>query len=142
MKLVRFEPWTIADFVPPDAGRGAYGRPSQAAVADWRPAVDIIEEKDRFLLLADIPGVNAEDIAIQADNGILSVSGERNRVRQGESEGIRHSERASGRFSRRFTLPDSADTDGITANMSNGTLEIVIPKSPAVQARRITVEAA
>jgi HSP20 family protein len=76
------------------------------------------------------------------DSGVLSVSGVRNAEEHGEDSDVRRSERTTGRFSRRFTLPETTDADGITAKISNGILEVVIPKMPEVQARRITVEAA
>ena len=110
--------------------------------ADWIPAVDIFEEKDRFIVRADIPGVNPADIVVSMDGGTLSVSGERHAKDRSEVAGVSRYERATGRFSRRFTLPDSADADGIKASSTNGILEISIPKQPEVQARRITVEAA
>ena len=104
--------------------------------------VDIIEEKGRFLVRADVPGVNPENIDVSADTGVLSVAGTRDADETGEDGDVRRSERASGRFLRRFTLPETADADGITAKSSNGILEVSIPKLPEIQARRITVEAA
>ena len=76
------------------------------------------------------------------DDGILSVSGERHAEERSEADGIQRYERMTGRFYRRFTLPESADAGGIKARSSNGILEIEIPKLPEIQARRITVEAA
>lgn len=128
MNLVRFE-------------RVAFGAPKNTA-ADWIPAVDVFEEKDRFIVRADIPGVNPADIVVNMDGGTLSISGERHAEDRSEFAGVSRYERATGRFSRRFTLPDSADADGIKASSTNGILKISIPKQPEVQARRITVEAA
>jgi HSP20 family protein len=104
--------------------------------------MDIIEEKDRFLLRADVPGVNAADIDVSMDAGVLTISGERLAEERGEDLGVQRTERSTGRFSRRFTMPETADAESITAKSSNGILEVVIPKLPEVQARRITVEAA
>jgi HSP20 family protein len=146
MNLVRFEPWTIADLVQRDfdrlPGRRFRNQDSNTTLADWVPAVDIIEEKDRFLLRADVPGVDRADIDVSMDNGILSISGERRAEARSEAESTRRVERASGRFLRRFTLPDTADAESITAKCVNGILEIVIPKAAEVQARRISVDAA
>lgn len=146
MNLVRFDPWAIADFLHDDVGRTANrrlpGDGARVTATQWQPAIDIVEEKDRYVLLADVPGVNPEAIDVRMDDGILNVAGERNPTQQGNPEGIRHFERATGKFCRRFTLPESADPDNITASSSNGTLEIVIPKLPEIQPRRITVEAA
>ena len=76
------------------------------------------------------------------DAGVLTVSGVRHAEERGENTDVQRSERATGRFLRRFTLPETADAESITAKSSNGILEVVIPKLPEVQARRITVEAA
>jgi hypothetical protein len=76
------------------------------------------------------------------DNGVLSVSGERLAIAPDNDTGVQRIERASGRFLRRFTLPETADAEAIAAKCSNGILEVTIPKAPEIQARRITVEAA
>jgi len=104
--------------------------------------VDIVEEQDHFLLQADLPGVNTADIEVSMDDGVLSVAGERRSENRGETEGVKRIERVAGRFDRRFSLPETADAEHITAKNINGILEVTIPKLPAVQARRITVEAA
>ncbi len=146
MNLVRFEPWSIAEFVQRDFDRLARcssRRPAAAtAVADWTPAVDIIEEKDRFVLRADLPGVDRDNIEVSMDDGILTIAGERSAEERSEVDGIQRYERVTGRFHRRFTLPDTADADGIKAKSHDGILAIEIPKLPEVQARRIAVEAA
>lgn len=111
-------------------------------LADWAPAVDIVEEKERFVLRADLPGVAPDAIDIHMDKGILSISGERQDSSDDEQNGVRRLERVTGRFARRFTLPETADADNISARCSNGTLEVSIPKLPEVLHRRITVEAA
>jgi HSP20 family protein len=146
MNLVRFEPWSLVDLVQRDFDRLA-GRPyrtgnGETAVADWTPAVDIIEEKDGFVFRVDVPGVRRDDIEVSMDDGVLTIAGERHAVEPTEFDGIKRFERATGRFQRRFTLPESADAEGIKARSVDGILEISIPKRPEVQARRITVEAA
>ena len=76
------------------------------------------------------------------EDGVLTISGERHTEKHEEAEGMKRFERVSGRFYRRFTLPETVDAEGISAKSANGILEVVIPKAPEVQARRITVEAA
>ena len=145
MTITRFEPWNYLDLLHReldrmvDAGRRTSGEQS---VADWTPAVDIIEEKDRFVLRADVPGVRPDDIDVSMDNGTLSLSGERHPIAAGEDSGVQRIERATGRFLRRFTLPETANAEAITAKCTDGILEVSLPKTPEVQARRITVEAA
>lgn len=145
MTITRFEPWNYLDLLHRDLDRivGDHRRiDNDQSVADWTPAVDIVEEKDRFVLRADVPGVRPEDIDVSMDNGVLSLSGERHPVAAGEESGVQRIERATGRFLRRFTLPDTANADAISAKCANGILEVAIPKAPEVQSRRITVEAA
>jgi len=146
MNITRFEPWTFVDLLHRDLDRLVQGRKLSAdqenSVADWVPAVDIVEEKDRFVLRADVPGVNPDDIDVSMDNGVLSVSGQRHAIAAEDDSGVQRIERATGRFLRRFTLPDTADAENIGARCTNGVLEVVIPKAPEVKARRIAVEAA
>ncbi len=138
MRIARYEPWPFVDLINRDLNRIANG----TAGTRWAPAVDIIEEQDAFLLRADVPGVDNADIDVSMDNGVLSVSGERRAEERKEDTGTQRIERATGRFLRRFTLPDTADAEGITAKTRNGILEVTIPKLPEIQARRISVEAA
>jgi len=149
MNVMRFEPWNLVNLLNRDLDRFASPRTALSAVgdgdnsvADWLPAVDIVEEKDRFVLRADLPGVRPEDIDINMDDGVLSLSGERHKESTDEAGGLKRVERFSGRFYRRFSLPDTADADGIKARSANGILEVAIPKLPEVKARRIAVEAA
>jgi HSP20 family protein len=146
MNIRRYEPWSILDLMQremsPFTGRRTTLSDEDNTVADWVPAVDILEEKDRFVLRADVPGVDPAAIEVSMDGGVLSVSGERHNETSDESEGFKRVERVSGKFYRRFTLPETADAEGIAAKSSNGILEVTIPKQPVVQARRITVQAA
>ena len=146
MNIARFEPWTFVDLLHRDLDRLAQHRNvagnDDNPVADWVPAVDIVEEKTRFVLRADLPGVNSEDIDVSMDNGVLSISGERLAIAPDEDTGVQRIERATGRFLRRFTLPEAADAEAIAAKCANGILEVTIPKAPEIHARRITVEAA
>ena len=149
MNVTRFEPWSLINLLHQDldqiAGRrfGAGATDNDgSSVADWVPAVDIVEEKDRYVLRADVPGVKPEDIDVNMEDGVLSVSGERHHESTGEAKGMRRVERVSGKFYRRFTLPDTADAEEISAKSANGILEVSIPKQPEIAARRITVESA
>jgi len=149
MNITRFEPWSLFDALQRDFDRMGGRRVGFAgtddnghSVADWVPAVDIVEEPDRFVLRADVPGVKPEDIDVSMENGVLSVSGQRHEEKTEETEGVRRLERISGRFYRRFSLPDTADAEAISATSANGILEVVIPKQPEVKARRIAVTSA
>jgi len=138
MKIARFEPWSYVDLLNRDTARAA----RTSATTEWRPAVDIIEDKEQFILRADVPGVEPNDIDVSMDAGVLTISGGRQDESQDDATGAQRIERASGRFMRRFTLPETANAEGITAKTSNGILEVAIPKQAEIQPRRITVEAA
>lgn len=146
MNPIRFEPRSIANLLWRDldwAGKGqSLLSDRYNAANDWLPAVDIIEEKDGFVVRADVPGVDAADIDVKLDGGVLSIAGERLAEDRSESDGVARFERSTGRFCRRFTLPDSANADGVTAKSAKGILEITIPKQAEIQPRRIAVEAA
>jgi HSP20 family protein len=151
MNVTRFEPWSLVNRLHRDLGlldqiasRGfGFGHENgEQTVADWVPAIDILEEKERFVLRADLPGVSAEDIDISMDKGLLTIAGERREEKSEQAEGLHRVERATGKFYRRFSLPETVNSDGISAKSVNGILEVSIPKQPQVQARRITVDAA
>ena len=95
---------------------------------DWMPAVDIREEDSRYLLTADIPGVDRKDVEITLEEGVLTVKGERSTKTEVAEEGYRRRERTYGTFMRQFTLPETVDTGSISATASDGVLEIEIPK--------------
>ena len=147
MALGRYEPWNVFSQLHQLNGRinhifdthAANANADSAATADWVPPADITELKDRFVLRFDVPGVNTDAIEITLEQGVLTISGARERDSQtGEVERTRV-ERPSGRFHRRFTLPDTADTANVQATGRNGVLEVVIPKQAKAQRRRIAV---
>jgi HSP20 family protein len=148
MTLVSYEPWTLVNRLHRQLDQ-VFNRTSDTAeVASapsvaWIPRVDIYEEAQRFVVLADVPGVDAKDIDITAEKGVLTIRGERRaEKKETEKNGYERIERTSGSFLRRFTLPDSANTESITAKQTNGVLEVSIPKHAQVQPRRISVNAA
>ncbi|MEL7449417.1 MAG: Hsp20/alpha crystallin family protein [Pseudomonadota bacterium] len=145
MTLMKYEPWNAMSSLHNELDRIFNARRSalhdtDATVADWAPAVDIFEDGDRYVLRADVPGVDASAIEVTMNDGALTLSGERKEEREVENERYRRVERATGRFLRRFTLPETADAEGITASSANGVLEVVIPKVAKVQSRRIDVK--
>ena len=112
---------------------------SAVVTAQWVPRVDIREEPTRFVIQADLPGIDPQEIEVHMDKGILSIKGERRSESTVEGERFSRVERRYGAFHRRFALPDSADADGISASGRNGVLEIVIPKRAESTPRRIQV---
>lgn len=142
MTLVNHDPWTTLSRLRQDMNRllETDGGTS-SATADWAPRVDIREEADRYVLIADVPGVEPERIDVTAEDGVLSLRGERQATDAQERDKYKRVERAYGAFHRRFTLPDAVDTDQISASCRHGVLEVVIPKHAKVQPRRVPVAA-
>ena len=111
----------------------------------WYPRVDLREQEQEFVLVADLPGMKQEDINITVENNILTLQGKRvvEHSAQNGPDGYTHySERAFGTFCRRFTLGAAVDADHITATYKAGVLEVHIPKTAAAQPKRIAVQAA
>lgn len=144
MSISRHYPWAVPSGFQDEIKqaferlfRPDEGDQSNVVTSQWTPRVDIKEEDKRFVILADIPGVDPADIEIQMDKGILSIKGERKKdVGEGKLSRV---ERQHGVFYRRFALPDSADAEGITASGKNGVLEVSIPKRPETSPRRIAI---
>lgn len=149
MAIVRYEPFRLLDQFQRELGRlGALDRlpgndldedTSNIATSNWAPAVDIKEDKDRFVIIADVPGVDPKDIEVTMDNGMLTIRGERKGETEEDRHGFRRVERVRGTFYRRFSLPDTADAERIEAHGKNGVLEIVLPKHEKLQPRKISV---
>ncbi|AHK79279.1 heat-shock protein Hsp20 [Ectothiorhodospira haloalkaliphila] len=143
MLTTRYEPWSLLNQLSRELDRlnpAMAGGEEAAATSDWVPAVDIREEKDAYVLHADVPGVDPKDIEVHMENGVLTIRGERKAESAEEREGYKRVERIRGSFYRRFSLPDTADAERISARSANGVLEVRIPKQEKVQPRRITVE--
>jgi HSP20 family protein len=113
---------------------------SLVETSHWAPCVDIKEEPERFVLYADIPGVDPDDIEIAMEDGVLTIKGERIHSKKEEREGYTRVERSKGSFYRRFALPDTADPDRVTAKGKHGVLEIIIPKREKAKSKKIKVE--
>jgi HSP20 family protein len=145
MQMVRYNPWGVGE-LQNEINRlfSNWGdSESSAATAGWVPTVDIQEFDDRFQLFVDLPGVEPSAVDITLDNGVLTISGERNfpQVPEGEQMINRRTERGQGKFHRRFILPETVDADKVKASDRHGVLEISIPKQAKAQPRRIKVAA-
>lgn len=119
---------------PGDQGRlGADNR--------WIPAMDLVEEDEHFVLRADLPGMGEDDVNVEVDGGVLSISGERKHERSSTNGGYYRLERATGAFRRTLTLPADVDADAITATFEKGVLELRIPKPAQPEPHRVPISA-
>jgi HSP20 family protein len=147
MNVAFYEPYRLINRLHRDldrlmGGTAAAGDEEASAVASWIPAIDIREEDKQFVLHADLPGVDPANIEVTLENGVLTIRGRRELAERDERQGYRRVERVSGEFFRRFSLPDTADSNSVKARCANGVLEVTIPKQPQVLPRRISVESA
>ena len=110
-----------------------------AANRPWAPAVDIYETENELVLKADVPDVDQKDIDVRVENQTLTISGERKFEQQDNAKGFHRIERSYGAFSRSFAVPNSFDTDKITATYRNGVLSVALPKKEAAKPRQIKV---
>ena len=142
MATIRYEPGSLHRDLVNEVNRlfeRRTGDDSSAATAEWMPTVDIEEYADKFVLYADVPGVEPDSIEVTMENGVLTLSGTRERGAENKDVQGRREERTSGRFYRRFSLPDTVDSESVSAHGKNGVLEVVIPKRPTSQPRKIKV---
>ena len=143
LHLTRYQPWSLHREVLNEFNR-LFERAgdideSTSATAEWAPAVDIEEHADKYVLHADVPGVDPNAIEITLENDVLTLSGSREALVEQKGVESRRVERITGRFLSRFTLPESVDAEAVKATGRHGVLEIVIPKREAAKPRKITV---
>jgi HSP20 family protein len=111
-----------------------------AAETAWMPAVDMVENENETMLVAELPGVNKEDVKLSVENGVLTMSGSRKANGLPEGAGWIRNEIRRGDFHRSVRLPEGIQADKISATMANGILKIVLPKAEEVKPREIRVQ--
>jgi len=109
-------------------------------LTDWTPSVDIVEDKDAFLVTADLPGLTKKDISINIKENMLTISGERKSEIKDESKNYCRTERRYGAFKRSFQLTDQVIADKITASFKNGVLTVSVPKAEEVKPKEIEIK--
>lgn len=110
------------------------------ATRPWSPAVDIYETENELVLKADVPEVDPKDIDVRVENQTLTISGERKFEQEKESKGFHRIERSYGNFVRSFAVPNTFDTEKISADFKNGVLRVSLPKKEAAKPRQVKVE--
>ncbi len=146
MALIRWEPVAELGTIQNEMNRlfnNLFDQPNPtgrngAAGRRWIPAMDLIETGDQYVLRADLPGLSDDDINVQLEDNVLTISGERNTEHETQ-EGYYRLERAFGEFSRSLTLPEGIDPDGVQAHFDRGVLEIRIPKPEQKKPRQVQI---
>lgn len=104
----------------------------------WAPAVDVAEEKDKILVRVEVPGMKESDLKVSFEDGLLTVSGERQFERK-DDRNYHRIERTYGTFTRTFSLPRTVDSNAIAAQYRDGILEIEIPKLEEAKPKQIQI---
>jgi HSP20 family protein len=144
MALVRFEPFRELTALQNEMGRwmnvlsGGTTTPGNGT-STWLPAVDVWETDNELVLSFDLPGIPEDKIAVELDDNVLTVSGERERTQEHSNERFYRFERRYGTFSRSVTLPTGVTDQDITANYKDGVLEVRVPKPEEQKPKRIQV---
>jgi HSP20 family protein len=146
MALIRWEPIGELDTIQSEMNRlfntffeGPPGGNGSPAGRRWIPAMDLVETGDEFVLRADLPGLSEDDVKIELEGGVLTVSGERKAEHEHREQGYARLERSAGSFARSLTLPDGIDPDSITASFDLGVLEVRIPKPEQSKPRKVAI---
>ena len=109
---------------------------------EWIPSVDIIENDHVLTVKAELPGIEAKDVAVTIDNNVLTIKGERRMENEVKKENYHRMERAYGSFARSFALPTFIDAEKVKADFKNGLLTITVPKKENAKTRAVEVTAA
>jgi HSP20 family protein len=123
---------------PTTTGGGGQGNGGNA-LRRWYPAMDLVETGDHFVLRADLPGLGEDDVNIELEDNVLTVSGERKAEHEEKREGFYRLERATGTFSRSLTLPEGVNPEAVQASFDRGVLEVRIPKPEERKPRRVAI---
>lgn len=110
----------------------------------WVPAIDVVEQKDAYLMYAELPGVDPSQIEITFEQNVLTIRGTKLSNVQASNDGevrVYAAERVTGSFERSIRLPEFVDGDHISAEFNNGLLKLQVPKAVAAQPRRIEIKA-
>jgi HSP20 family protein len=113
------------------------GKPEEGA---WHPNVDVYETEGSYVLKADLPGINKDDIKIEVNDNTLTFKGEKKFEEKTEKDSYVRVERSYGSFTRSFTLSDNVDPENIHASYKDGVLEITLAKKEEAKAKEINIE--
>jgi HSP20 family protein len=110
------------------------------SAAEWAPLVDVSEDEKEFLVTAELPDMNREDVKVTAEDGTLRICGERKFEEEKKGKKYHRIERAYGSFERAFSLPEGAKTEGLTAEYKNGVLKVHVPKAEVQKPKAVEVK--
>ena len=146
MNLVKFNPWREMPTLHNRINRlfddpvFRVGRmDDDASMGIWNPAVDLYEKDDHYMIKAELPGVDKNNVKIDLKDRLLTLSGERTYDNEVNEENYYRREMSYGKFQRVFTLPADVDSDKIKAEFKDGVLQIEVPKPAEKRAKQVTI---
>lgn len=146
MALVRWDPARELDLLQGDMNRlfdtffqGRGTGAGNGGSRRWIPPMDLAETDEEFVLRADLPGLDKDDLEIEVKDRVLTISGERQAEHEDRSKGFHRVERSFGRFSRSLDLPDGIEASAVTAEFDRGVLEVRIPKPEERQPTKVQI---
>ena len=148
MALIRWEPVTELNTIQNEMNRlfntffdqpAATDRGGAAASRRWIPAMDLLETADQYVLRADLPGLSDDDVTVQLEDNVLTISGERKAQDDRHEQGYYRIERSFGGFARSLTLPAGVEPNAVQAHFDRGVLEIRIPKPEQKKPRQVQI---
>ena len=146
MNLVKWDPFVELEDVSKQLNRifgklPARTEPSREllAMADWAPNVDITETDTAYVIKGEIPGVNKEDVKVNIEDGMITMSGDRKQEKEEKGKKFHRIERSYGSFMRSFRLPDNVDESAVKAEFKDGMLNVTLPKSTQAKNKAINV---
>jgi len=110
------------------------------SLSEWTPAIDITEDNDAFIVVADLPGLTKKNISINIKENMLTISGERKIEKKDENLNYCRTERHDGIFKRSFQLTDQVISDKITASFKDGVLTVNVPKAEEIKPKEIEIK--
>ena len=116
------------------------GEQESMTVSEWTPLVDIIEEDKEYVIKAELPEVNKQDVKVTVENGLLTISGERKFEKEEKGKRYHRVERAYGSFTRCFSLPDDTDTSKVNAEFKDGILKVHVAKGEQARPKQIEIK--
>lgn len=144
MSIVRWDPFAEMQsmFAPLARSSGLLPRLSTDGdvTFEWSPSADISENEKEYAIRASLPGVKKEDIKVQMQEGMITISGERKQEKEDKNEKFHRIESVYGSFTRSFGLPDNVRAEGIKSDYKDGVLTVHIPKAEKAQAKQISVQ--
>ena len=107
---------------------------------DWRPAADVVENDEEYVIKAELPEVQREDVDVRLENGVITITGERRFQRSSDEEKHHRIESFYGKFARSFSLPDDVDASRINAESKDGVLRVHLPKSKIEKPHSVKID--